>query len=143
VTDEAVAALGGGKGPAVRATLGGHCYRTKVARMGGRFVVPLNAVNREAAGVAAGDEVDAVIEMDTALRAVELPEDLKASLSSDSPRGSSSISCRSPTARSGCGGSPELRRARLAPLALHGRRGYACGSANTLIRVGMTTGWSD
>ena len=68
----------------VKVTLGGHCYRTTVARMGGRFFVPLNAVNREAAGVAAGDEVDAAIELDTAPREVELPEDLKVSLSSDS-----------------------------------------------------------
>jgi hypothetical protein len=84
VPDEVVAALGGGKRPAVRVMLGGHCYRTTVARMGGRFFVPLNAVNREAAGVAAGDEVDAAIELDTAPREVELPEDLKVSLSSDS-----------------------------------------------------------
>jgi Bacteriocin-protection, YdeI or OmpD-Associated/Domain of unknown function (DUF1905) len=80
VPDEIVAALDGGKRPAVKVTLGGHCYRTTVARMGGRFFVPLNAVNREAAG----DEVDAAIELDTAPREVELPEDLKVSLSGDS-----------------------------------------------------------
>jgi Bacteriocin-protection, YdeI or OmpD-Associated/Domain of unknown function (DUF1905) len=80
VPDEVVAALSAGKRPAVKITVGGHTYRTTVAPMGGRFFVPLNATNREAAGVAAGDEVDAVIELDTAPREVDIPDELTEAL---------------------------------------------------------------
>lgn len=80
VPDEVVAALGPGKRPAVVVTVGGHSYRTTVARMGGRFLVPLSAENREAAGVAAGDEIDVTIEPDTQPREVTVPEDLTTAL---------------------------------------------------------------
>ena len=63
VPDEIVAALGGGKRPAVRVTLGGHCYRTTVARMGGGSSFAQNG-QPGGRGVVAGDEVEAVIEMD-------------------------------------------------------------------------------
>jgi hypothetical protein len=43
----------------VRVTVNGHRYRSTVAVMGGRFLLPLNAQNRAAAGVAAGDEATA------------------------------------------------------------------------------------
>lgn len=56
VPDEIVAALEQGRRPAVRVTVGGHGYASTVASMGGRFLVPLSAENRAAAGVAAGDE---------------------------------------------------------------------------------------
>jgi hypothetical protein len=87
VPDEVVAALGASKRPAVTVTLCGHSYRTTIARMGGRFLVPLNAGNREAAGVQAGDEVHVAIELDTAAREVELPEDLQARLAGDAEAG--------------------------------------------------------
>jgi uncharacterized protein YdeI (YjbR/CyaY-like superfamily) len=51
--------------------------------MGGRFLVPLSAENRTAAGVAAGDEVDVGIEPDTAPREVEVPADLADALAHD------------------------------------------------------------
>jgi hypothetical protein len=51
--------------------------------MRGRFFVPPNATNREAAGVAAGAEVDADITLDTAPREVELPNDLRNALAWD------------------------------------------------------------
>ncbi len=83
VPEDVVAALGSGNRPAVTITVGGHCYRTTVARMGGRFLVPLSAENRTAAGVAAGDEVDVDIEADTAPREVEVPADLIEALAQD------------------------------------------------------------
>jgi uncharacterized protein YdeI (YjbR/CyaY-like superfamily) len=67
----------------VTVTVGGHRYRTTVARMGGRFLVPLSAENRTAAGVAAGDQVDVDIEPDTAPREVEVPPDLTDALAGD------------------------------------------------------------
>ena len=72
--------LGAGKRPAVQVTVNGHRFRSTVAVMGGRFLLPLNAQNRAAAGVAAGDEVTVDIELDTAPRVVEVPADLAAAL---------------------------------------------------------------
>ncbi|MGH3779366.1 MAG: DUF1905 domain-containing protein [Pseudonocardiaceae bacterium] len=68
VPGDVVRALGSGKRPAVSITIGKHTYRTTVASMGGRFVVPLSAENRAAAGVTAGEQIDVDIEPDTALR---------------------------------------------------------------------------
>jgi uncharacterized protein YdeI (YjbR/CyaY-like superfamily) len=48
--------------------------------MGGRYLVPLSAENRTAAGVAAGDEVDVDIVADDAPREVSVPADLDAAL---------------------------------------------------------------
>jgi hypothetical protein len=80
VPDEVVEALGRGKRPPVTVTLGGHSYRTTVAVMGGRYLVPLAAEHREAAGVAAGDEVTVDIEPDDAERVVDVPADLAAAI---------------------------------------------------------------
>lgn len=85
VPDDVVAALGSGKRPAVRVSLGGHTYRTTVAPMSGHFYVPLSAENREAAGVAAGQTVEVDIELDTDARELVLPEDLAAALKADEP----------------------------------------------------------
>jgi hypothetical protein len=80
VPDDVVEALGAGKRPPVAVTVGGYTYRTTVAPMGGAFWVPLAAEHREAAGVAAGDEVDVRLELDTAPRETPLPDDLDAAL---------------------------------------------------------------
>jgi hypothetical protein len=80
VPDDVVEALGAGKRPPVVVTLGGYTYRTTVAPMGGAFWIPLAAEHRELAGVAAGDEVDVRIELDTAPRETPLPDDLDAAL---------------------------------------------------------------
>jgi hypothetical protein len=80
VPADVVAQLGGGKRPAVTVSIGDHTYRSTVAVMGGRFLVPLSAENRAAAGVAAGDEVDVTLEPDTRPREVELPADFAAAL---------------------------------------------------------------
>jgi hypothetical protein len=83
VPDDVVAALGAGRRPPVRITVGDHTYRTTIAVMGGRFLVPLSADNRQAAGVAAGDQVDVSIELDAAPREVDLPDDLERALAAD------------------------------------------------------------
>ena len=80
VPDEVIAGLGSSQRPGVVVTIGTHSYRTTAARMGGRFLVPLSAENRTAAGVAAGDEVDVDIVLDDAPREVTLPDDLDAAL---------------------------------------------------------------
>ena len=78
VPDEVVTALGAGRRPKVRVTVGRHTYRTTVFHMDGRFHVPLSAENRDAAGVAAGDGVEVTIEIDAAPREVTVPPDLAA-----------------------------------------------------------------
>jgi hypothetical protein len=83
VPADAVAALGTSKRPAVVVTVGGHTYRSTVAVMGGRFMVPLAAEHRTAAGVAAGDEVDVELVLDTAPRTVEVPADLAEALAAE------------------------------------------------------------
>jgi len=83
VPDDVVSALAGGKRPAVQVTVGGHTYRTTIGSMGGRFLVPLSAENRAAAGVAAGDEVEVDITLDTVPREITVPDDLAAALAQD------------------------------------------------------------
>jgi hypothetical protein len=83
VPEEVVASLGSSKRPAVRVTIGGHTYRSTVAPMGGVFMLPLSAENRELAGVAAGDEVDVDVELDTEPREVRVPPDFADALDGD------------------------------------------------------------
>jgi hypothetical protein len=83
VPEDVVAALGSGNRPPVAVTLGGYTYRTTVARMGGRFLIPLSAENRTGAGVAAGDQVDVDIALDSGPREVAVPADLAAALAQD------------------------------------------------------------
>lgn len=83
VPAEIVAALGTSKKPAVTVTLNGTTYRSTVATMDGRFMVPLSAERRTAAGVAAGDAIDVDIEVDTAPREVDVPADFAAALAAE------------------------------------------------------------
>ena len=83
VPDEVVARLGAGRRPAVRVTIAGHTYRSTVAVMGGRYMIPVSADNRSRAGVAAGDRVDVRLELDTEPRQVEVPADLAAALEAE------------------------------------------------------------
>jgi len=80
VPAEVVESLGAGQRPRVSVTINGYTYRSTVATMGGVFMLPVSAEVREAAGVAAGDEVDVDVELDTAPREVEVPADLAAAL---------------------------------------------------------------
>jgi hypothetical protein len=80
VPTEVIEGLGSSKRPPVTVTVNGYTYRTTAVRMGGRFLVPLAAENREAAGVAAGDDVTVEIALDTSPREVDLPADLAAAM---------------------------------------------------------------
>lgn len=83
VPDAVVDALGSGRRPAVLVRIGSHSYRSTVAVMDGVFMLPLSAENREAAGVAAGDEVEVTLELDRAPREVTVPDDFAAALDAD------------------------------------------------------------
>ncbi|MBO0768246.1 MAG: DUF1905 domain-containing protein [Solirubrobacterales bacterium] len=82
--DDQVAEVGeGAKRFPVVAVVNGYSWRTTVARMRGEFLVGLNREVRSGAGVEAGDQVDATIELDTAPREVELPAELAGALDGD------------------------------------------------------------
>lgn len=83
VPAEIVEQLGAGKKPAVSVTIGNHTYRSTLAVYGGRYMLPLSAENRQAAGVAAGDEVEVELARDMAPREVEVPGDLAEKLAGD------------------------------------------------------------
>jgi len=80
VPPEVLTELGAGKRPAVQVTLNGYTYRTTIAPMGGRYWIPVSAAVRTASGVTAGDELDVGVELDTAPRTVEVPDDLASAL---------------------------------------------------------------
>jgi Bacteriocin-protection, YdeI or OmpD-Associated/Domain of unknown function (DUF1905) len=83
VPEDIVTALGRGKRPPVQVTINGHTYRSTVAPMGGRFLVGVSAENRASASVAAGDELDVELTLDTEPREVTVPDDLAAALGRD------------------------------------------------------------
>ena len=80
VPADVVASLGSGKAPPVRVTIRGHTYRSTIASRRGEFLVGISAENRERAGIAAGDEVDVELELDTEPREVTVPPDFAAAL---------------------------------------------------------------
>lgn len=83
VPESVVDELGGGKHPKVSVTVNGYTFRTSIARMGGRYLLGVSAERREGAGVRAGEVLDVDVELDAALREVDLPEDLAAALDAD------------------------------------------------------------
>ena len=83
VPDDVVAALGAGKRPAVRVTINGYTYRSTVAVMDGTFMLPVSAEVRKNAAIAAGDELDVDIQLDTEPREVSVPADFAGALDAD------------------------------------------------------------
>jgi hypothetical protein len=83
VPPEVVAALGSSKKPAVRVTIAGHTYRSTIATRSGVFLLGVSAETRTAAGVAAGDELDVDLELDTEPRVVTVPPALADALAGD------------------------------------------------------------
>jgi hypothetical protein len=81
---KAVEALGAGKRPPVVVNVNGYQYRSTVAPMGGRFLIPFSAERRRESGISGGDAIDVEVAVDTAPRVVEVPADLRAALA-DSP----------------------------------------------------------
>jgi hypothetical protein len=72
--------LGAGKKPPVIVTVNGYEYRSTVAVMGGRYLIPFSSDKRAATGIRGGDPIVVDLELDTAPRTVDVPEDLAAAL---------------------------------------------------------------
>ena len=83
VPEDVLAALGGGRRPAVAVTINGHTFRTTIGSMGGVAKIPVSAAVRAAAGVTAGDVLVVGVAADTAPREVTVPGDLTAALAGD------------------------------------------------------------
>ncbi|WP_067449728.1 YdeI/OmpD-associated family protein [Actinomadura macra] len=83
VPPEVVEALGAGARPPVTITVNGHTWQSRVAIMRGRHLLGLSNANRQAAGVATGDEVEVDLELDTEPRVVVEPADFARALDDD------------------------------------------------------------
>ncbi len=83
VPESVVQALGAGRRPPVRVTIGGYTYRSTLATVDGMPMVGVSAEHRAGAGVAAGDEVEVDIELDTEKREVAVPAELAAALDAE------------------------------------------------------------
>jgi hypothetical protein len=80
VPEDIVTALGSSRKPAVQVTVNGYTYRSTIAVMGGKFMIPLSAENCRAAGVAGGETWKITVALDTEPRVVAIPADLAAAL---------------------------------------------------------------
>jgi Bacteriocin-protection, YdeI or OmpD-Associated/Domain of unknown function (DUF1905) len=78
-----VEAFGAGKKPAVQVTIDGYEYRSTIAVMGGKFMLPVSAEHRAGAKVVAGDEVNVTLELDIVPRVLEIPPDFLDALEAD------------------------------------------------------------
>lgn len=83
VPEDVMEALEGGRRPAVTVTIRHHTYRSSVGTVEGQPMIGVSAENRAAADVAAGEEVEVTVELDTAPREVTVPDDLKTALDAD------------------------------------------------------------
>lgn len=80
VPEEVMSRLGSSKKPAVRVTVQGYAYRTTIGVMGGKYLIPVSAEHRKGAGIAAGDQVEVRLELDTEPRELEVPADFQEAL---------------------------------------------------------------
>ena len=98
VPPEVVEALGAGRKPPVVVTVNGYEYRSTVAVMGGRHLIPFSSDKRAATGIQGGDPIVVDVEVDTAPRPVEVPDDLAAALEA-TPGARAAFDALSPSAR--------------------------------------------
>lgn len=75
-----VDALGGGKRPKVRVTIGEYTFRNSVSPMNGTYMLGLNADVRQHTGIAGGDTIEIELQLDTEPREVTVPADFAAAL---------------------------------------------------------------
>ncbi len=76
VPPDVVEAMGQSKRPKVVVSLKGYSYRSTVAVRGGVFMLPLSREHRAGASVTDGETVRVTLELDTAPREVDVPDDL-------------------------------------------------------------------
>src|SRR6187551_3377064 len=67
----------GAKRVPVKATVNKAVYRGSIVRMGGKYMLGIPKAFREAAGIAAGDNIVITLEPDTTPRTVDVPVDFE------------------------------------------------------------------
>ena len=77
LSEKMIETLGEGKKPLVIVTLNNYTYRSAVGKMGEKYMISLSAENRKNANVKGGDLVEVILELDSAPRTVDVPEELK------------------------------------------------------------------
>jgi hypothetical protein len=93
-----IEAFGAGRKPAVVVNVNGYAYRSTVAVMGGRYLIPFSSDKRAETGIQGGDPIVVELEVDTAPRTVEVPDDLAAALDA-APGARVAFDALSPSAR--------------------------------------------
>ncbi len=83
VPEEVVEALGGGKKPKVVVDVNGFEYRSSIAVMGGKFMIPFSSDKRESTGIKGGDRIEVTLTLDLAPREVAIPADFAAALTAE------------------------------------------------------------
>jgi bacteriocin resistance YdeI/OmpD-like protein/uncharacterized protein DUF1905 len=83
VPPEVMTALGQRKRAPVNVTINAYSYRTTIATYRGKAYLGVRREVREAAGVAAGEQLTVGLEYDAELRTVDLPGSLRATLGAD------------------------------------------------------------
>ncbi|HEU4887924.1 MAG TPA: YdeI/OmpD-associated family protein [Thermoanaerobaculia bacterium] len=69
----------------VKVTLNGYTYRSTIASMGGRFLIPLRKSNREAAGLTGDETLEVRLDLDEEKREIKPPADLAKALKAAPP----------------------------------------------------------
>ena len=70
----------GAKRVPVKVSINGVDHRSTIMRMGGKYMMAVPKIFRDAAGIKAGELVEVTMEKDTEKRAVEVPKDLAEAL---------------------------------------------------------------
>lgn len=83
VPPEVVTALAGGNHPKVQLTLNGFSYRSSIAKYGDEYWIPVSKARRSAGKLEVDVPYEIEIDLDTAPRAVELPDELAQHFASD------------------------------------------------------------
>jgi Bacteriocin-protection, YdeI or OmpD-Associated/Domain of unknown function (DUF1905) len=84
VPPDVITALGSGKRPPVVVRVNGYEYRSTVAPMAGKYLLPFSAERRKESGIQGGDAIEVELTLDISPRTVELPDDLQSALKASS-----------------------------------------------------------
>jgi hypothetical protein len=76
VPEDVVLGFGVGKRVPVIVTIAGYTYPSTIAVMGGKYLLPVAAEHRDAAGVAGGETHEVTLTHDTSPRDTPVPDDL-------------------------------------------------------------------
>ena len=80
IPDEVLTQLNTNRRAPLIITVGQHTYRSTATAMDGKCLVVFPQKERTASGVGAGDTVEVTLDLDSGVRAVEVPEELEIAL---------------------------------------------------------------